>query len=476
MRAILCAAGSGSRWNNYTGRRKHYARIEEKGVLDKIIDRLQYRGVTDIFIVANTDYPYHRDGVNTLLVRPGMTHIESRLETQGLWDKAGRTLLILGDAHLTDMTMDLFCAPIPGWHQVGRLKPSVSTGKPGAEMFGWAFDPSDHARFVQVLTDLRALELAGIKIPNDWAVYSHWCGRRFNTPPDDIRNWGNHLEVDDDGTDDFDFPDDYERFMSLRRKSSRIPHFADFESAPYMNFTASMDLDGARRHRKNWEHFAISQAYWQRFGPKEERKALGFGVGKERITSWLASRGVDVTATDKADAGVWLDRQHSKGLEDTYFKDIVDRDTFERYAEFYPHDMNDELPPSWKGRFDFTWSMSSFEHLGSREAGLNFFARQMQALKPGGVAAHITELTLNGEPLDVPGLAVFSLGDLECLRVMLENKGDRLWPIDVSLGERSEDQLVDATPDGSAPIHLKLKRYDSVFTSVLLLAMRGYRG
>ena len=41
-----------------------------------------------------------------------------------------------------------------------------------------------------------------------------------------------------------------------------------------------------------------------------------------------------------------------------------------------------ELPGDLAG-FDFTWSSSAFEHLGSLEAGARFVERQMHCLRPG---------------------------------------------------------------------------------------------
>jgi hypothetical protein len=125
--------------------------------------------------------------------------------------------------------------------------------------------------------------------------------------------------------------------------------------------------------------------------------------------------------------------------------------------------------------FDFTWSASCFEHLGGIKSGIEFFLKQMQCLKPGGVAVHTTEYLTSGneETLDSPNLCFFRQRDLLELTHRMAAQGDRLWGIDLTPGDWPHDKHVDQPPYGPEP-HLNLQMGPFKFTSVLLIGMRGY--
>ena len=68
----------------------------------------------------------------------------------------------------------------------------------------------------------------------------------------------------------------------------------------------------------------------------------------------------------------------------------TDKDLYAKRASFIPVDMNPLPAELLRGTFDFTWSSSSLEHVGTCELGLEFFLNAMSALKPGGIALHTT--------------------------------------------------------------------------------------
>src|SRR5262245_7586499 len=88
-------------------------------------------------------------------------------------------------------------------------------------------------------------------------------------------------------------------------------------------------------HRKLWECCAIAQALSERRMLTAGRRRLGFGVGREPLSSLFALHGVYVTATDletsEPAAEAWrATQQHASRLDDLYVGHIVDREVFDR--------------------------------------------------------------------------------------------------------------------------------------------------
>lgn len=466
MKVVICAAGSGSRWNNYLGTRKHLAPIDGVPLLVRTVGQLLERGLHDITIYCNPEHVYEIPGAVTVVGGYHPSAAAARALTSDSWNAYGQTLLMLGDVYYTDETIRIMTTPITGWHQYGRLQPSTATGKPGAEMFGWQFGPEDQAEFIEACwTVAHATEKTHV----DWSTYSVMTGHDISTPPDQIRDWGRHVEIADDGTDDFDFPDDYERFMGVyfHRSGRRVTQLDFFQ--PWF-YERTKELNAARKlHRKLWEHCSIAQVYKDRIG--SGGRALGFGVGKEGLPAWLAARGCQVVATDRPDAGVWLERQHARSAEELRFDGICDQDLFRENVRYEAADMN-AIPQAYHGQFDFVWSSSCFEHLGSIEHGLRFFLEQLKCLKPGGIAAHTTEYQWEGRQCESTDLSLFQAQHLQSLMHRVKQQGDRLWPVDLTPGDLPADVYVDVPPYHMEP-HLNLSIGPFKFTSVLLIATRG---
>lgn len=97
-----------------------------------------------------------------------------------------------------------------------------------------------------------------------------------------------------------------------------------------------------RFHRKQWEYVIVLEAADQAGVLREGCAAVGFGVGTEPLPAALASRGVQVLATDQAaeNAGHWTRRgEHSADVEALQKPAICPPDRFRRLASFRPVDM-----------------------------------------------------------------------------------------------------------------------------------------
>lgn len=230
--------------------------------------------------------------------------------------------------------------------------------------------------------------------------------------------------------------------------------------------------------RKFWEFAFIAQALYERGCLREGKKGLGFAVGEEPLPALFASMGSRITATDldpqDTRAKPWADTaQLACSMEKLLKPDICDAETFKRRVEYRHVDMN-RIPADLRD-YDFIWSSCSFEHCGSIQLGLEFVMRQMDCLKPGGIAVHTTEFNLNSNDETVTeGLfVIFRKKDIESLVQQLEQRGHRVEKIRYSLGKTKEDRYVDVFPYSKAP-HLKLLLADRfVSTSISLIIQKG---
>lgn len=231
-----------------------------------------------------------------------------------------------------------------------------------------------------------------------------------------------------------------------------------------------------RFHRKQWEYVIVLEAADQAGLLREGCAAIGFGVGTEPLPAALASRGVEVLATDQAaeNAGHWTRRgEHSSDVEALQKPNICAPDRFRRLVSFRPVDMN--AMPGDLGFYDLVWSSCVIEHLGTPDAGLAFVRRSLDLLRPGGVAVHTTEfdLTPGSETADYGHCAVYRRHDLEELCRAVVAAGFQMIINPYVAFEHPADRYV-APPlsVGDEKFHLKLALYDSITTSFAIVVRR----
>ncbi len=223
------------------------------------------------------------------------------------------------------------------------------------------------------------------------------------------------------------------------------------------------------RHRKQWEFVFILRALEYYGALRPEARGLGFGVGIEPLASIFAAAGCRVTATDLAAdddrAQVWnATDQLGTNLRQIHNPLLCDEAQFYERVSYRAADMN--AIPADLVDFDFTWSSCAFEHLGSIEAGLNFFANSLKCLKPGGITVHTTELNLssNSTTLDRSDTVIFRRRDFEALAERLIAEGHDVMPISFDSGDTDIDRMIDLPPYSNDP-HLKLQLMRWVTTS-----------
>jgi SAM-dependent methyltransferase len=230
-------------------------------------------------------------------------------------------------------------------------------------------------------------------------------------------------------------------------------------------------------HRKTWE-FAYVAEVLDAMGLLEPgRRGLGFGVGREALVSFFASRGVEVVGTDleptSREALGWTrSGQHAEGAEGMLRADVVDADAFRKLVTWRAVDMR-SIPDDLRG-FDFCWSVCSLEHLGSLEAGMEFIEQSVATLAPGGIAVHTTEynLTSDEDTIESGPVVVYRERDVKALKERLEAAGHQVAAFDFSQGDGLLDKYVDVPPYGEEPV-LRFLHASYTLTSIAIVVRAG---
>jgi 2-polyprenyl-3-methyl-5-hydroxy-6-metoxy-1,4-benzoquinol methylase len=228
---------------------------------------------------------------------------------------------------------------------------------------------------------------------------------------------------------------------------------ADFQSDWLHHWCGALKV-GVRPHRKLWEFAWLLQNLHAHGMLAEGCRAIGFGCGQEPLPSFLASRGVEVVATDLEAGEVagrgWAETgQHAANLDNCFRPELIDRPSFDARVRFETADMT-ALSPHLNSQFDIAWSVCSCEHLGSIEAGLAFIENSMAVLRPGGISIHTTEFNVlePDETLDSGPTVLFRRKDFEALAERLTAAGHRIGPLSFDTGSGPLDRYIDLPPYG----------------------------
>jgi hypothetical protein len=230
-------------------------------------------------------------------------------------------------------------------------------------------------------------------------------------------------------------------------------------------------------HRKLWEWAYICQALYERGMLGHGRRGVVFAVGRESLPALFASYGCSILATDLAAGdpratGWATSGEWASTLEELNRLGLCPESLFRERVSFRPVDMN-HIPADVTG-FDFSWSSCSFEHCGSLELGIEFLIRQMECLRPGGVAVHTTEFNLTSNANTVrKGRTVIYRGiDIEGIVHRLAALGHSTELLDLTVGSHPLDWHVDERPY-SIDRHLRKRQGRYATTSVGLIITKS---
>lgn len=178
-------------------------------------------------------------------------------------------------------------------------------------------------------------------------------------------------------------------------------------------------------YRKLWEQSLVVEALESENLLRAGVRGLGFGCGREQLVSLFAAEGIRITATDKPGGG-WF----GSDLSRLHFPSLVTSEVFNELVTYRPADMNN-IPADLVG-FDFCWSVCAIDHCGSIRLSKRFIYKQMECLRPGGVAIHTCEYgpKLDWQAPDYGGTIVWSHWDIEEVLAWLRERGhetDFIW-------------------------------------------------
>ena len=354
--------------------------------------------------------------------------------------------------------------------QEGQARPpEAPQPKLGADAVTWAFrilvgrDPfsAEEVEAHRHLPDLAALRRA---FANTWEFHDF-----FDAAVDGVPTYGMPLFLMRPPTDPA-FPHRFEP-PSLENPVGQMCTTAQFDDAAFTEIAEAMGMPPSRT-RRSWEQTWIVSLLATHDMIAAGKQAIGFGVGRERIPSLLASRGVRVLASDSpqvaTDAMLPPGAQHMA----LFHPEILPLEDFELMVGYRDIDMN-HLPADLDGQFDFCWSASAVDRLGSLAAATAFLEESLRVLRPGGIAAHTFTLNVTSDAVTVdhPTLSVLRRRDLEALAAQLQAQGHEVLPFNLHPGLDPQDGDVATRPD--APPRPKQRHGSLVLTSFGLALRKG---
>lgn len=216
VRYLIMAGGKEERWRNHLGTHKHLIRIDGERLLDRTVRLLRAAGAKELIIVAK--YPeYEIEG--TRRVAPQDLENGGALASADFWAEDRQTTVLFGDVFYTQAALRTICQAQPlHCTFIGRPGPSALTGCPYEELFGFILPVSEHGRVRLAMARVRdALRHGEIKSCGGWALYRHLQGLPLRK-----RRYPANFLVIDDFTEDFDFPEDYDRWIQNYRAGKRV--------------------------------------------------------------------------------------------------------------------------------------------------------------------------------------------------------------------------------------------------------------
>ena len=149
-------------------------------------------------------------------------------------------------------------------------------------------------------------------------------------------------------------------------------------------------------HRKGYEWVHVCFALGKLGVINEGARCLGVGAGHEPVSYWLANRTGHVVAIDLyKDDSDWANHGGSEG-DSSVINDPGKYAPFPYRKERLEFKRMDGRDLNFEDNsFDIVFTISSIEHFGGHSQSAKSMAEMGRVLKPGGVAAVVTELIIN---------------------------------------------------------------------------------
>ncbi|GAB4385002.1 MAG: hypothetical protein Kow00121_49340 [Elainellaceae cyanobacterium] len=167
-------------------------------------------------------------------------------------------------------------------------------------------------------------------------------------------------------------------------KFCKVADIADWNDPEFQAIAQLLGLEGFQ-NRKVWEHLQVYRGLQHLGLLTADSKALGLGVGRERIIYALANVCGSVVATDLYNSPNWQTAALSPS-------EVYEQNPFPyaRNRLVVQHmDMTQIAFPD--DSFDFVWSCCAIEHVNNFQELHQVYREIHRVLKPGGIAALTTE-------------------------------------------------------------------------------------
>lgn len=221
MNVLIIAAGSGTRWGDHLGVPKHVAPICGTTVLGRLVGQFAPHG--QVTVVGHDDRRYQIDGATLWVPDVRGTDADKFLSSRSLWE--GRTVIVYGDIFLTDEAVGRIVSAPDVLQAFGRWSASKVTGTPWGELFAYNVPEAEQGRFEGALWDIDGWEQSGqVDRSGGWELYQRLNGATAHNVRKHrlVRNGPCRFVNIDDWSDDFDYPEDYDRWMAAR-KAAGLP-------------------------------------------------------------------------------------------------------------------------------------------------------------------------------------------------------------------------------------------------------------
>lgn len=227
----------GDRWNNYLGVTKYMIPIKGEPLIHRTQRILLQNGMNDILVKCNKSDrdSYILNGCKWVMpIKPNHMYPDYEFVNCGPYiSRNGITIILFADVYYSEAILKHMCENTStSWHYYARKRFSEITGSIYGEHFAW-YMHSDHledlfqAGELACITtkDLVDLSNSGITVSRtNWIMqdsaamtYRIMCGLDVKDP---YANEDYHWIEWDDETEDFDFPQDWDRW------SKKLPHLA----------------------------------------------------------------------------------------------------------------------------------------------------------------------------------------------------------------------------------------------------------
>ena len=207
MRVIILADGKAERWTGEVP--KHLLQINGEILLHRTVRQLIGKGISDIWITSH-DPRYNIPGITMFNPENNKYKIDQFYACSSIWREHSPVVFLYGDVYFSNNAIGTILESVTDEYlYFQRTGPSKITGKPWKE--GFAMKVSDTESFFEALTTIRELIVAG------QAGVAHHQVQGFLEGHGTGAYWGigpHGIEIDDE-TDDFDFPEDVERWLSM---------------------------------------------------------------------------------------------------------------------------------------------------------------------------------------------------------------------------------------------------------------------